>query len=215
MACTTCHDPHTEDPDDKLAAMGTQAGDHICAQCHANLGTEKHSHHKTVGCIGCHMPKKNMGLDYVLNRYHRIGSPTETRRVLGDRPLECALCHADQSVEQIVSTMESWWGKKYDREALKKLYGPDLGVNVLRATLTFGKPHEQAAAAITLGNAKDRDAIAAIEPLLWHEYPLVRYFAQRALQTITGDPVAIDVGGAAADVKRQADAWLTAVATPR
>ena len=215
MACTTCHDPHTEDSKDKLAAMGTQAGDHICAQCHSSFGGEKHTHHKTVGCIGCHMPRKNMGLDYVLNRYHRIGSPTETRRVLGDRPLECALCHADQSVEQIVSTMEAWWGKHYDREALKKLYGPDLGVNVLRATLTLGKPHEQAAAIITLGDAKQKDAVAAIEPMLWHDYPLVRYFAQRALQNITGDPVAIDVGGAAADVQRAADVWLKAVATPR
>lgn len=212
MACTQCHDPHTADSREKLDAMGTQAGDHLCTSCHTTFATDKHTHHKTVGCIGCHMPKKNMGLDYALDRYHRIGSPTETRRVLGDRPLECALCHADQSVEQIVSTMEQWWGKHYDREALQKLYGPDLGVNVLRATLAMGKPHEQAAAIITLGNAKDRTAIAAIEPMLWHEYPLVRYFAQRALQTITGDPVAIDVGGAAADVKRAADAWLTTAA---
>ena len=135
--------------------------------------------------------------------------------MLGDRPLECALCHADQSVEQVVSTMETWWGKHYDRDALKKLYGDDLSVNVLRATLARGKPHEQAAAIITLGDAKDRSAIAAIEPMLWHEYPLVRYFAQRALQTITGDPVAIDVGGAAADVKRAADAWLTTAAARR
>ena len=215
MACTQCHDPHTADSREKLDAMGTQAGDHLCTSCHATFATDKHTHHTTVGCIGCHMAKKNMGLDYALDRYHRIGSPTETRRVLGDRPLECALCHADQSVEQIVSTMEQWWGKHYDREALKSLYGQDLSVNALRATLVFGKPHEQAAAIITLGNAKDRTAIAAIEPMLWHDYPLVRYFAQRALQTITGDPVAIDVGGAAADVKRAADAWLTrAAASP-
>jgi hypothetical protein len=215
MACTACHDPHAEDSKDKLAEMATPAGDHICQSCHTGNFGEQHTHHKTVGCIGCHMPKKNMGLDYVLDRYHRIGSPTETRRVIGDRPLECALCHADQSVEQVVSKMEAWWGKRYDREALKKLYGPDLGVNVLRATLVMGKPHEQAAAIITFGNAKDKDAVAAIEPMLWHDYPLVRYFAQRALQNITGDPVAIDVGGAAADVKRQADAWLTAVQAPR
>jgi predicted CXXCH cytochrome family protein len=208
MACTHCHDPHTQDPPEKLAAMATQAGDHLCTECHTTFATEKHTHHQTVGCIACHMPKKNMGLDYALDRYHRIGSPTEPRRVLGDRPLECALCHADKSVEQIVSTMEQWWGKHYDREALQKLYGADLSVNVLRATLVMGKPHEQAAAAITAGEAKQRDAIELIVPLLWHDYPLVRFFAQRALQTITGDPVAIDVGGAAVDVRRAAEAWL-------
>ena len=52
------------------------------------------------------MPKKNTGLGYQLTRYHRIGSPTDAARVEKDRPLECALCHADKSVASLVSTME-------------------------------------------------------------------------------------------------------------
>jgi HEAT repeat protein len=104
--------------------------------------------------------------------------------------------------------MEQWWHKKYDRAALKALYGDDLNVNAIRATLERGKPHEQAAAIGVLGEAKDKTAVAALVPMLSHEYPLVRFYAQRALQLITGDPVAIDVGGAAADVKRDANAWL-------
>ena len=47
------------------------------------------------------MPQKNLGLGYNLTRYHRIGSPTEKARVEGDRPLECALCHADKTVEEL------------------------------------------------------------------------------------------------------------------
>jgi predicted CXXCH cytochrome family protein len=218
MACTTCHDPHTEDPKAKLAALGTPAGNHICVTCHAQYATDdalaKHSHHKIGGagtaCIACHMAKKNMGLDYVLNRYHRIGSPDDPVRVEGDRPLECALCHADKSVDSLVSTMESWWGKHYDRSKLGRLYGDDLSVNTLRATLSLGKAHEQAVAIATWGELKQQDAVAAIAPMLAHEYPLVRYFAQRALQQITGDPVAIDVGAPAPIVKRAADAWLRA-----
>ncbi|MDB4952780.1 MAG: uncharacterized protein JWO36_349 [Myxococcales bacterium] len=220
MACTTCHDPHDEDPSAKLRALGTTEGNHVCLTCHeqfaAKGAVERHSHHAAgsagTSCIACHMAKKNMGLDYVLNRYHRIGSPTEPRRVLGDRPLECALCHADKSVETIVKTMEDWWGKQYDRTKLRALYGDDLSVNVMRATLVRGKAHEQAVAISVFGEARDRSAVAAIVPMLSHEYPLVRFFAQRALQTITGDPVAIDVGGAAADVARAADAWLKAAA---
>ena len=216
LACTACHDPHTEDPPAKLAALATPAGNHVCTTCHAAYASPdalaRHSHHRIDGaggsCIACHMAKKNMGLDYGLDRYHRIGSPTDPARVLRDRPLECALCHADQSVEQIVSTMERWWGKHYDRAALRALYGPDLSVNAMRATLALGKPHEQAVAIATLGQARDRTAVDAIVPMLWHDYPLVRYFAQRALQTITGDPVAIDVGAPAADVQRAATAWL-------
>jgi predicted CXXCH cytochrome family protein len=212
MACTTCHDPHTADPPAKLAELATHAGDHLCTSCHPTFApaeaVAKHTHHQSVGCIACHMAKKNMGLDYELNRYHRIGSPTDPRRVEKDRPLECALCHADKSVDALVTTMEAWWGKHYDRDALKQLYGEDLTVNTMRATLSLGKPHEQAVAIATFGEAKDRTAIQAIVPALAHEYPLVRYFAQRALQRITGDPVAIDVGAPAAQVRAAAAAWL-------
>ena len=218
MACTTCHDPHTEDPRAKLAELGTPAGNHVCTTCHAQYATDdalaKHSHHQIGGagtaCIACHMAKKNMGLDYVLNRYHRIGSPDDPKRVEGDRPLECALCHADKSVEQLATTMETWWGKTYDRAKLRALYGEDLGVNVMRATLALGKAHEQAVAIATFGQIKEKDAVAALVPMLAHEYPLVRYFAQRALQQITGDPVAIDVGAPAIAVRRAADAWFSA-----
>ena len=218
LACTACHDPHVEDSKAKLAAMATPAGNHLCTSCHATYAHDdavvKHTHHQLgsagTGCIACHMAKKNMGLDYVLNRYHRIGSPTDPRRVEHDRPLECALCHADKSVESLVTTLESWYGKHYDRAALQQLYGDDLGVNVMRATLARGKPHEQAVAIATFGELRDHDAVPALVPMLAHEYPLVRYFAQRALQQITGDPVAIDVGGPAADVRRAADAWLAA-----
>ena len=214
MACTTCHDPHTADPPAKLAELATHAGDHLCTSCHPAFATAeavaKHTHHQSVGCISCHMAKKNMGLDYVLNRYHRIGSPTDPRRVEKDRPLECALCHADKSVDSLVTTMETWYGKHYDRDALKQLYGDNLAVNTMWATLAMGKPHEQAVAIATFGETQDRAAIQAIVPMLAHEYPLVRYFAQRALQRITGDPVAIDVGAPAAEVRTAAAAWLAA-----
>jgi predicted CXXCH cytochrome family protein len=217
MPCTTCHDPHTSDPKAKLDAMATPAGNATCTTgCHQKLAAagavEKHAHHKTgsmgTSCIACHMPKKNMGLDYGLIRYHRIGSATDKKRVEGDRPLECALCHADKTVDALVTTMESWYGKTFDRDKLHALYGPDLNVNAILTTLERGKPHEQAVAISVLGELKLKTAIPSLVAQLSHEYPLVRYFAQRALQTITGDPVAIDVGAAAADVRVAADAWL-------
>ncbi len=217
LACTACHDPHTEDPPAKLREMATPAGNHLCTSCHPKYAAADaataHSHHKAGsagnGCIACHMAKKNMGLDYVLDRYHRIGSPTDVERVEGDRPLECALCHADKTVETLTATMETWWGKHYDRAKLQLLYGADLpAVHPLRATIVMGKPHEQAVAMSTLGDAHDSDAIELVVPQLANDYPLVRYFAQRALQNITGDPVAIDVGAPAADVRKAAQAWL-------
>ncbi|HEY4241208.1 MAG TPA: cytochrome c3 family protein [Kofleriaceae bacterium] len=218
MACTQCHDPHTMDSREKLEAMATPAGNTTCTGCHPQYAAadalKAHAHHDPAGagasCIGCHMPKKNMGLDYALIRYHRIGNPDDPKRVEADRPVECALCHADKSVDQLVTTMEGWWGKHYDRAALHQLYGDDLSVNALRATLFRGKAHEQAVAIAVFGQAKQQDAVPAIVEQLTNEYPLVRYYAQRALQTITGDPVAIDVGAPAADVRVKAAAWLAA-----
>jgi predicted CXXCH cytochrome family protein len=221
MACTTCHDPHTTDPPARLAALATPAGNATCTGCHAELSSAQavagHTHHANgsagTACIACHMAKKNMGLDYSLIRYHRIGSPNDPVRVERDRPLECALCHADQSVDRLVSTMESWWGKRYDRAALRALYGDDLSINAMRATLDRGKPHEQAAAIAVLGDAGDRSAIPPLAAQLSHDYPLVRYFAQRALQTLSGRQVPIDLGAPAAEVRRRAADWLTAAAS--
>jgi hypothetical protein len=128
------------------------------------------------------MPKKNLGLAYELTRYHRIGSPTDRERVEGDRPLECALCHVDRSVEQIVLTMERFWQRRYDRKKLRRLYGADLSINALRATLLGGKAHEKLAA---LGSLPLTEASApALRRALDNEYPLVGLFARARLGRI-------------------------------
>lgn len=219
MACTTCHDPHAQDPTAALDKLATTAGNALCVGCHATYASaaaqQAHSHHapESAGnaCIGCHMPKKNMGLDYALVRYHRIGSPTDKRRVGGDRPLECALCHADQSVAQLATTMERWYGKPIDRAALTRLYGDDLGVNVMRATLSRGKPHEQVVAMMAMAEAKLPGAVAAIAPHMAHEYPLVRFYARQAVEQLVGAKVAdIDVNRSAAELRPLIQAWLAA-----
>jgi hypothetical protein len=127
------------------------------------------------------MPKKNMSLDTGLTRYHRIGSPTDAIRVLTDRPIECALCHTDKSVNELAHAMETWWHKAYDADALQSLYG-DGGSNVLVATLERGKPHEKAVALSVLSSgASRRDLAPLFARELADEYPLVREFARVAL----------------------------------
>jgi len=138
------------------------------------------------------MPKKNMGLAYELTRYHRIGSPNDSARVEGDRPLECAMCHADRSVKVLVDTMERWWGHRFDRQKLQALYGR-LEARPLVATIAYGKPHEVATAAALLGERGGAAAVPFIASALTNEYPLVRYFARRALERASGRPVPIDV----------------------
>lgn len=212
MSCATCHDPHSTDQKSRLIALGSIQGNHVCTGCHRAFERAKplvaHTHHppQSTGsaCIGCHMPKKNVSLEYRLTRYHRIGSPTDAERVQGDRPLECALCHADKSVLELVSVMERWYDKSYDRRALKQLYGPDLTKNAVLQTLEYGYPHEQVVAIALLGDpdvlpsgsgpATGEDSII---PLLiaelGHELPLVRFFARTAIERRSGRELGVDI----------------------
>jgi predicted CXXCH cytochrome family protein len=188
LSCTRCHDPHGAAAPDALRALATPAGNSVCTACHAELASPErvraHAHHDPTGaagsCVACHMPRKNMGLDGKLTRYHRIGSPTDPARVLGDRPLECALCHADRSVGDLVDAMEKWWPVRYPRQRLAELYGT-LEANVMRATLERGKAHEQAVAIGVLSEAGARDAAPLLAKQLANDYPLVREWASRAL----------------------------------
>jgi predicted CXXCH cytochrome family protein len=213
MSCVDCHDPHAADRPDRLAALAGPAGNALCARCHPTLATAEglraHTHHppgEGSACVACHMPRKNMGLGYELVRYHRIGAPTDDARVLGDRPIECALCHPERTVEQLVDTMERWWGKRYDRDRLRELYG-DLGANVLASTLARGKPHEQAVAIGVLGERGTPAMVPRLAPHLAHDYPLVRFYAKHAIEQLTGRPVPIDVQQPAATIRGQLRAW--------
>ncbi|MEI9937979.1 MAG: cytochrome c3 family protein, partial [Pseudomonadota bacterium] len=216
LSCLHCHDPHAEDAKSSLLALEGSQGDALCSSCHQNLrGAEAlraHTHHAADSagshCLNCHMPKKNLGLAYELTRYHRIGSPTDRERVEGDRPLECALCHTDKSVDELTATMERLWHKRYDRDALRRLYGKDLRVNALEATLRYGKPHEQGTAVAIAGRDRRRDWLPLVTAQLANDYPLVRYFARHAIEQITGAPLPIDMNRAGADVLESARSYL-------
>jgi hypothetical protein len=106
--------------------------------------------------------------------------------------------------------MERFWGKKYDREALRKLYGHDLSVNALEATLRFGKPHEKGTAVAVAGRDRRKDLVPLVVSTLDNEYPLVRFFARHALEQITGAPLPIDLNAPGADVVKSAEQYLAA-----
>ena len=216
MSCSTCHDPHGEDSKQRLADLATPAGNRVCTKCHDKYATpsalQQHAHHAPEGeggvCLNCHMPKKNMGLAYEFTRYHRIVSPNDPERVQGDRPLECSLCHADRSVDQIVVTMEKWWGKRYDRAQLKRLYGQDLRGNPIRLSLLGGKPHERALAADVAVRRDLPGTTDAIVALLNDPYPLVRYFAHHSLEQRTGTRIPLDMNLKGPELVRAAHAFL-------
>jgi hypothetical protein len=155
------------------------------------------------------MPKKNMSLDTRLSRYHRIGSPNDPVKVEGDRPLECALCHADWTVRTLVDTMESWWPRRYDRGRLTRLYG-SLDENPLQATLREGKPHEEAVALYLAGRLQRKEWTGAVADQLVNSRPLVRYYAEQALERILGAESPLDLHQDKQHIRDAAQAWLKA-----
>ncbi len=216
LSCVECHDPHQPDATAALRSLVAVQQDALCTKCHDQYASadalRAHAHHdparEGARCLSCHMPKKNLALDGTLSRYHRIGSPNDPQRVLLDRPLECALCHTDKTVESLAGTMETWWKRPFDRDALTKLYGA-LDANVLLATAERGKPHEQAVAFYLLGEARSKAAIPILASQLTHPYPLVRGYAKRALDSVVGTRVPIDIDGEDADIDVAAKAWLS------
>jgi hypothetical protein len=216
LACTACHDPHGDDNHARSVHLETKAGDAICTGCHGKYAEASalraHAHHDPdqagARCMACHMPKKNMSLASALTRYHRIASPTDRVKVLRDRPLECALCHPKENVDTLVRTMETWWGKQYDRTGLEALYGK-LDQPAMFATLARGRPHEKAVALFVLGEQKDKNAAAMAASELVNEYPLVRGYAETALEKILGAPSPIDLAGGTDDeIARAAATWV-------
>jgi predicted CXXCH cytochrome family protein len=216
LTCTTCHDPHGEDDPSRLAWLGTPAGNTVCTSCHPHLSTsvalEHHSRHSASGaggaCLACHMPRKNMGLNYELTRYHRIASPNAQEKVLRDRPIECALCHPDASVESLVATMERWWPARYDRARLRELYGDDLNADIAALTIQRGKPHEQVVAAMALATQGDRKAVMTIAPVVASDLPLVRGFALRAMSKVAPEYGDVDMNLPGVEIRSRVDGLI-------
>jgi len=104
--------------------------------------------------------------------------------------------------------MERLWHKRYDRDALRKLYGQDLRVNALEATLKYGKSHEQGTAVAIAGRDRRLDWLPLVTLQLANDYPLVRYFARHAVELITGAALPIDMNASGADVLKSAQAYL-------
>ena len=214
LSCTQCHDPH---PRPGARRDPERAGNEVCASCHSKYASKPairaHAHHDPEGaggaCLACHMPKKNLGLDGRLTRYHRIGAPNDAARVEGDRPLECALCHERATVASLVDTMERWWGKRFDRAAMRAR-GVDFEAPALLVALRGGRPHEIATAAFVLGERRVREAIPDLVRALAVEVPFVRGYVVRALEAIVAAPAPFDLHTRGPAAQEQARAWLGA-----
>ena len=54
------------------------------------------------------------------------------------------------------------------------------------------------------------EAIVPLARHLWHEYPLLRLLATRAIERLTGAPVPVDADAPADEVRPAVRSWLSA-----
>jgi len=203
LSCVECHDPHASDATAKLRALDAAGKDALCTKCHDRYvnpaALREHAHHDPAGEGGRCSPatcrrrtSRSTGRSRATTGSARpaiLNASSSIGRWIG------ALCHAEQERRGLSSPRpRRWWKRPYDRDALRKLYG-DLDANVLLATAERGKPHEQAVAFFLLGEARSRPAIPILAAQLTNPYPLVRGYAKRALDTIAGSPIPIDIDG--------------------
>lgn len=111
MSCLTCHDMHGGK---RWAMRYDEHSPEQCASCHADIVAEPeaHSHHQTVSCVDCHMPRHLEGVLASL-RDHSLTSPEPelTERFGADVvPNACSECHEEEGVAWNRRWREEWWG---------------------------------------------------------------------------------------------------------
>lgn len=110
MSCLTCHDMHSGT---RWALRYEETSPEQCASCHAEhvRDPKAHSHHETVTCVDCHMPRHLDGVLATL-RDHSLSNPEPelTERFGADVvPNACGECH-DEGPAWNRKWREEWWG---------------------------------------------------------------------------------------------------------
>ena len=107
LSCLTCHSMHDGTRDDQLAPG--MDGDAACTQCHADssYASAEHTHHDSVSCMDCHMPRTTWGLLGAI-RSHQVDSPDAAIADETGRPLACNLCHVDRSATWTATWLARW-----------------------------------------------------------------------------------------------------------
>jgi hypothetical protein len=87
---------------------------------------------------------------------------------------------------------------------LRQLYGADLSVNTLGATLERGKAHERDVAIDRLGHAPATDeSTARLRSAMTDDYPLLRFFAKAALERRLGRRLDDDPQASTTEIEQQ------------
>ncbi len=201
MSCVTCHDPHGEDRRAELDRLATPAGNGVCVRCHAQYAAP-------AALASARAPRSERRRRQLRRlphaaqehgarlRAHPLPPHRPPRRSGARRARSSARVRALPHRQDASGSWSPRWsaggGAGTIARALTALYG-SLDARPLPATLERGKAHEQAAALATLGAAHVTAAAPAVARQLVNPFPLVRYYARRALEGLRGQDCAVDL----------------------
>ena len=183
MRCGDCHTMHGSDPDMQLR------DDWSCESCHEDVA-EDHGGHRTVECVGCHMPRITYGLLEGMMS-HRVTSPDPGAWVgRMDQPDACTQCHVDRSRSWAAESMAALGLRGTVARGSSPAEGSQVELDLLG-----GDPVQRALAAHALSRGEavgDRARRLSVLALaLEDDYPAVRWFAWRAYRALAPEDPAI------------------------
>jgi len=198
LTCLTCHDMHAGEPKGMIRAENK--GDGPCLSCHPALAPAAalttHTGHEATSpgsrCYACHMPRVVYGV-MSIHRTHEITVPDPGLTVRPGVPNACNQCHVDRSVGWSARAAARIWPRRFPSatvdprfevaEGPRSLFSGDAVQRSLAAE-AMGAPHvDRAWARPFLLEAFD-------DP-----YPIVRFFAARALRSSGWGGPALDYLG--------------------
>jgi len=122
MDCVSCHEPHGQGYwDQHRNPLPDPFDDGQCTACHAAKAEplEAHTFHPPESegsrCVNCHMPylqhpDVGPGVRYARSD-HTIPNPRPAFDEQQGIASACALCHEDQSAQDLQAQTEAWWGE--------------------------------------------------------------------------------------------------------
>ncbi|HAA63414.1 MAG TPA: hypothetical protein DCE39_21015 [Planctomycetaceae bacterium] len=127
LKCIDCHDPHQAIGPRWTRTRGQDEA--VCLKCHQQFVApdtrRQHTHHvggsEGDGCLECHMPRINEGLQDVV-RTHTIFSPNHRGMLESNHPNACNLCHVERSIDWTLEWLERWYGTGVGRVVLGRNY---------------------------------------------------------------------------------------------
>ena len=189
LSCLSCHSLHQGDPAGNITRENR--GNKPCLECHQHLGDDvtQHTRHAADSagsmCRSCHMPDMVYGI-MGIHISHQIERPTPALQAAQQRPDACTNCHIDKSVNWAQQAVTELWGQASPSV-------PTIQEPVPRVLLDMlsGDPVQRAVATWHAGRLNNGDhsrdrvwIVPFLLVMLEDRYPIMRWFAQHALQEI-------------------------------